>query len=255
MAVVVILAVVTAAATAVRSTWSPCGLSMLSTVTPLAEAGRGRRWSITALWFVAGAVLGGLTLGAAMAGLAALGGSLGISTTTVLAVATVAALVCAASDLDPFGVHIPFHGRQVNERWLDQYRAWVYGGGFGWQIGSGLATYITTAGVYLTILLAALTGRCCSRSGSESGSASSAAWRSTPAGTSPRPSASWRCTVDSMPFASRCDRGVIGVQLLVAVVAAGAWAGPVGALGASIAAGGLVLAAWLGLRRRGPPLG
>jgi hypothetical protein len=156
--IVVVLAVVTAAAAAVRGTWSPCGLSMLSTVTPLAEAGRGRRWSVTAAWFVVGAVLGGLTLGALMAVLAAGVGALGLSTTTVLAVATLAALLCAASDLDPFGLHIPFHGRQVNERWLDQYRAWVYGGGFGWQIGCGLATYITTAGVYLTILLTALTG-------------------------------------------------------------------------------------------------
>jgi len=156
--IVVVLAIVTAAATAVRSTWSPCGLSMLSTVTPMAESGRGRRWSVTAAWFVAGAVLGGLTLGALMAGLAAVSGAAGLSTTTALAVAAGAAVLCAASDLDPFGLHIPFHGRQVNERWLDQYRAWVYGGGFGWQIGVGLATYITTAGIYLTIVLAALTG-------------------------------------------------------------------------------------------------
>ena len=158
MTIVVVLAIVTAAATAVRSTWSPCGLSMLSTVTPMAESGRGRRWSVTAAWFVAGAVLGGLTLGALMAGLAALVGAFGLSSSAALTVAAVAALLCAASDLDPFGIHIPFHGRQVNERWLDQYRAWVYGGGFGWQIGVGLATYITTAGIYLTIVLAALTG-------------------------------------------------------------------------------------------------
>jgi hypothetical protein len=32
----------------------------------------------------------------------------------------------------------------------------VYGVGFGWQIGVGLATYIMTAGVYLLIVLAAL---------------------------------------------------------------------------------------------------
>ncbi|HEY6532008.1 MAG TPA: hypothetical protein VIY72_06875 [Acidimicrobiales bacterium] len=158
MAIVVVLAIVTAAATAVRSTWSPCGLSMLSTVTPLAEAGRGRRWSVTAAWFVVGAVVGGLTLGAGMAGLAALVGVLDLSTSVVLGITAVAALLCAASDLDLFGWHIPFHGRQVNERWLDQYRAWVYGGGFGWQIGVGLGTYITTAGLYLMILLAGLTG-------------------------------------------------------------------------------------------------
>ncbi len=135
MTIVVVLAVVTAVAVAVRSTWSPCGLSMLSTVTPLAETGRGRRWGATAAWFVAGAVLGGACLGALMAGLAAVVGAFGVTAGAALTVAAVAALVCAGSDLDPFGLHIPFHGRQVNERWLDQYRAWVYGGGFGWQIG------------------------------------------------------------------------------------------------------------------------
>jgi len=46
----------------------------------------------------------------------------------------------------------------VNERWLDRYRSWVYGAGFGWQIGVGVATYIKTAGVYALIVLAALTG-------------------------------------------------------------------------------------------------
>jgi hypothetical protein len=46
----------------------------------------------------------------------------------------------------------------VNERWLDQFRPWVYGAGFGWQIGTGLVTYIKTAALYLIIVLAALTG-------------------------------------------------------------------------------------------------
>jgi hypothetical protein len=45
----------------------------------------------------------------------------------------------------------------VNERWLDAYRPWVYGVGFGFQIGCGLATYITTAAVYLVVVLAAST--------------------------------------------------------------------------------------------------
>jgi hypothetical protein len=34
----------------------------------------------------------------------------------------------------------------------------VYGTGFGWQIGVGLATYIVTTAVYLTVLIAILTG-------------------------------------------------------------------------------------------------
>ena len=43
--------------------------------------------------------------------------------------------------------------------WLGKFRSWVYGVGFGWQIGVGFATYIMTAAVYLTVALAALTGR------------------------------------------------------------------------------------------------
>jgi hypothetical protein len=66
-----------------------------------------------------------------------------------------AALVTAASDGKVAGFHLPGHDRQVNERWLDRYRSWVYGSGFGWQIGVGIATYIMTAGVYLLILMGA----------------------------------------------------------------------------------------------------
>ena len=56
-------AVVTIGAAA-RSTWSPCGLSMLASITPLSERGRGHRYRSTAGWFVAGATVGGATLGA-----------------------------------------------------------------------------------------------------------------------------------------------------------------------------------------------
>ena len=65
--------------------------------------------------------------------------------------------MAAGSDGAVIGWRIPVHRRQVNERWLDGYRPWVYGAGFGWQIGAGLVTYITTAGVYLLVVLGALT--------------------------------------------------------------------------------------------------
>ncbi|MFM7068347.1 MAG: hypothetical protein ACKOYM_02700, partial [Actinomycetes bacterium] len=146
------------ACAAFRSTWSPCGLSMLSTITPMAERSRGRRWSLTAGWFVLGASLGGATMGLGAAVLAWGVGLLQLSTNTVLAVAAVAAIVTAAMD-SGVGTEMPHHRRQVDEAWLDQFRSWVYGLGFGWQIGTGLMTYIMTGGVYLTMVLAALTGR------------------------------------------------------------------------------------------------
>ena len=46
---------------AVRGVWSPCGLSMLSSITPMTEAGRGHRFASTATWFTVGGVVGGLT--------------------------------------------------------------------------------------------------------------------------------------------------------------------------------------------------
>lgn len=143
---------------AVRSTWSPCGLSMLATITPLAEHGRSHRYGTTAAWFVVGGVLGGMSLGAVMALLAALVGTLGATGTELAAVATVGGAVTLLAEVGVGGFRLPIHRRQVNERWLDQFRPWVYGIGFGWQIGAGLATYIKTGAIYLVIVFAALSG-------------------------------------------------------------------------------------------------
>jgi hypothetical protein len=151
------LGVVVAVAAAARSTWSPCGLSMLSTITPLAERGRGHRYGVTATWFVLGSTLGGATLGAVAAGLAAIARAGGVGPEVAAGAVAVLAVITAVSDLHPFGLQLPFHRRQVNELWLGRYRPWVYAGGFGWQIGVGLATYIMTAAVYLMVLVAALT--------------------------------------------------------------------------------------------------
>jgi hypothetical protein len=128
---------------------------MLSTITPIGERGRGNRYATTARWYVAGAALGGLCLGGAGAVLALVVGRHGDARLVVIALA---AIVAAASDARVGGLTLPTHRRQVNERWLDQYRPWVYGGGFGWQIGTGLATYITTAAVYLLVLVIVVGG-------------------------------------------------------------------------------------------------
>jgi hypothetical protein len=143
----------------VRSTWSPCGVSMLSTITPLAERGRGHRWRATATWYMTGSVAGGATLGAVLALLAAgvhqLAGTTGATTATTIVAAGLTLLAAAA---EAGVVALPIHHRQVNERWLDAYRPWVYATGFGWQIGTGVATYIRTSAVYVLIALAALSG-------------------------------------------------------------------------------------------------
>lgn len=153
----IVTATVVAAAAAFRGTWSPCGLSMLSTVTPLAEAGRGHRYRWTASWFLLGAVTGGATTGVGSAALAAGVRSLDLSPAFTYGAAGIAAVLASALDAGLLGPPLPHHRRQVNEEWLGRYRAWVYGAGFGWQIGTGVATYIMTAGVYLVVVLGALT--------------------------------------------------------------------------------------------------
>ena len=152
-----VLALLVAVAAAVRSTWSPCGLSMLSTITPFGERSKGHRFGATAAWFILGATAGGLALGAVAAGAAGLVEAAAPPDTTVGMVALIATLLVGVSDSGQAGARLPVHYRQVNERWLDAYRPWVYGVGFGFQIGCGLATYITTAAVYLVVVLAAST--------------------------------------------------------------------------------------------------
>ena len=143
LAVAAVIAIVAAAC----STWSPCGVSMLATVTrwPNAAVAIGtvppRRGSWPAPWRRA-------TLGlcsALAAALRAAGASAAVSPEWPAAPPPSPRRAGAALG----GLHLPPTRRQVNERWLDQFRLWVYGAGFGWQIGTGLATYVKTAAVYL----------------------------------------------------------------------------------------------------------
>jgi len=150
---------VVAVGAAVRSTWSPCGLSMLSTITPFGERSRGHRYWATVTWFVLGSILGGATLGAVGAGLAALASAAGLGghPGVVVGAVAVAAVAAAATDAGLFGDLIPLWRRQVDDGWLSRYRRWAYATGFGWQIGVGVATYIMTTAVFLVVVLAAVT--------------------------------------------------------------------------------------------------
>ena len=93
-----VLAFVVAVAAAAYSTWSPCGQSMLSQLNPISERARGQHYSVTATWFVVGALAGGATLGAGMVLLALAVDALGVAAGAALGAAAVVALVGAASD-------------------------------------------------------------------------------------------------------------------------------------------------------------
>jgi hypothetical protein len=158
MTVLIAALLLVVAGAAVRGTWSPCGLSMISAINPLSERSRGNRYWLTTLWFIVGAVVGGAGLGLGGAALAFGLRPLADSRPAVLVLADSASLVALAADLRVGGFQLPVHPRQVNELWLMRYRRWLYAAGFGVQIGAGFATYIMTAATYLVVGLAGLTG-------------------------------------------------------------------------------------------------
>jgi sulfite exporter TauE/SafE len=140
---------------------------MLSSITPLGERGRASSWAVTATAYVVGSVVAGALLGALLgltgAGLyagsaAVLPGSPSVGGGTVLALLAVLGLAGAALDLRLGGLALPTISRQVDEDWLARYRNWVYGGGFGLQLGLGVVTIVTTSTVYLTLAAALLSG-------------------------------------------------------------------------------------------------
>ena len=131
---------------------------MLSSISPRGERARGSRWWLTTAAYVLGSLAGGLVLGL----LAALLGSLvPVSvrgSVWGLGAAAVLVLVGLAFDLGLRGGAVPSWRRQVDVAWLDAYRGWVMGVGFGAQLGFGLVTIITSATTYAVVLLAALGG-------------------------------------------------------------------------------------------------
>jgi hypothetical protein len=126
---------------------------MLASITPLGERGRHSHYPVTMSAFVLGATLAG---GLAGLVLGALGSLLlgGLSTPARLIVLAVALLAAIIIDLRPGSA--PGPRRQVNEQWLDRYRGWVYGLGFGAQLGLGVSTIVTSAATYVALLAALL---------------------------------------------------------------------------------------------------
>jgi hypothetical protein len=117
---------------------------MLSSISPVGERARAQRWGLTATAYAVGSTAGG-------AGVGLLAGALGLlllgdvpATARLLALAAAAALGAA---LDAT-TGVPSLHRQVDERWLTTYRGWVYGAGFGVQLGTGITTIVPSSVVY-----------------------------------------------------------------------------------------------------------
>jgi hypothetical protein len=128
---------------------------MLASITPLGERGRQSRWGLTVSAFLLGASAAGAgagaLLGAAGSLVADVGGLDGRARLALLIAVLVAAVAAEA-----WLPRVPGPRRQVNERWLDEFRGWVYGIGFGAQLGLGLTTVVSSAATYVAIAAAFL---------------------------------------------------------------------------------------------------
>lgn len=130
---------------------------MLSSISPVGEASRRQRWWITATAYTVASTVAGALLGALAGGA---GGLLRVEATAPWAVGVLVAALLAGAALDGgrLPVRLPSWRRQVDERWLSSYRGWVYGAGYGAQLGAGFATIVPTAATYVMVIAAVLTG-------------------------------------------------------------------------------------------------
>jgi hypothetical protein len=126
---------------------------MLASITPLGERGRRNRFAVTAVAFTAAATLAGAAVGLAAAELGRLVLPAGGGRWRFAALAVALALGLAT---DLGRLRLPSVRRQVNEDWLYEYRGWVYGAGFGAQLGAGVVTIVTTAAIYVMLVASAL---------------------------------------------------------------------------------------------------
>ena len=107
------------------------------------------RWGVTATSHVVGCVLGGLIAGTLL-GLAGSATAARLPAGSTLVLLAAAATAGLAFDLRVGGLRLPTTRRQVDERWLRRYRGWVYGAGFGFQLGLGGITIVTASAVFVT---------------------------------------------------------------------------------------------------------
>jgi hypothetical protein len=133
---------------------------MLASISPLGERARGNRWGWTVLVFSLAATAAGTVLGACLGlvgSLATSAGGAGDAGPVRLGLLAGLAVVAGLADLAGPG-RVPTLRRQVNEDWVARFRWWVYGAGFGVQLGAGVTTIVTTATVYAWMAAAVLGG-------------------------------------------------------------------------------------------------
>jgi len=126
---------------------------MLTSISPLGERARGNRWSLTVTWLVMGTLAGGAALGIV---LGFVGRALPVTVGESWRLSALALAGVAAAVWDLKVRRFPVR-RQVNEDWLSAFRPWVYGWGYGLQLGAAVVTAVNTALVFMFMLAALLT--------------------------------------------------------------------------------------------------
>ncbi|HDH03432.1 MAG TPA: hypothetical protein ENH15_04220 [Actinobacteria bacterium] len=132
---------------------------MLSSIHPFGERSRNNRYALTVLAYVIGSVVGGALSGAAFGAIGSAAVSvIGPATTPILVMGGIVAAAGIMFDMGVGGLRLPTLHRQVNEDWLTTYRSWVYGAGWGFQLGFGLMTIVPSASIYTMFVLIVLNG-------------------------------------------------------------------------------------------------
>lgn len=132
---------------------------MLSSIHPFGERSRNNRFVSTAAAHIVGSTLGGLVLGLLASTLGALL-LVVFPLPTIVRVGLVAVAAAIATVLEATKRErlLPTRTRQVDENWIQNYRGWVYGGGWGAELGFGISTIITTTLIHLLVVTMVLLG-------------------------------------------------------------------------------------------------
>jgi hypothetical protein len=124
---------------------------MLASINPLGERARNQRyWLTVSAYIVASTVAGAL-----------LGGVLGFAGSPIdapVAAVVVVAVLAAVGLVIDARTRVPGPRRQVDEDWLVNYRGWVYGAGFGAQLGLAFLTIVTASATWVAFACALVSG-------------------------------------------------------------------------------------------------
>jgi hypothetical protein len=127
---------------------------MLASINPLGERARNQTYWVTVMAYIAGSTVAGAVLGGA---LGLVGAPVALPLVALVGVGGLA-IVGIVCDARRFGARVPGPRRQVDENWLVTYRGWVYGSGFGAQLGFAFATIVTASATWIAFACALLSG-------------------------------------------------------------------------------------------------